>query len=109
MSVSVLTACMTVYHLHAGYLQRPKRVLVPSELRLQLAVGCPVGAENKALGLCRNRKLSQQTLTGVVVTLTFSSFSRASLCTSFFRFNKTESELCLSYLSVHLIAIKVLC
>jgi hypothetical protein len=26
-----------------------------------------------------------------------------------FRFNKTESELCLSYLSVHLIAVKVLC
>lgn len=58
-----MTACMTVYHMHAGYLQRPKWVLVPSELKLQLAVGCPVGAENKALGLYRNRKLSLQTLT----------------------------------------------
>lgn len=54
-----MTACMTVYHMHAGCPQRPTQVLVPSELRLQLAVGCPVGAENKALGLCRNSKLSQ--------------------------------------------------
>jgi hypothetical protein len=47
MCMSVLSACMSVYYMHAQYLYGPERVSDISELELQLVVRHHVGPETQ--------------------------------------------------------------
>lgn len=52
MSMSILTRCMSVHHMHVWCLGR---VPDPLELELWMIVSCHVGAENQSQVLCNDK------------------------------------------------------
>lgn len=56
MCVSILPACMYVYHMYAWYPGGQKRGLYPLELELWVTVSYQVGTRNGIQVLCKDNK-----------------------------------------------------